>query len=92
MLDKGRFVQYPLAMNRLSVEKRTQILGLLVEGTSLRATSRLADVSINTVTKLLVDAGRVCADTPAMAAGISDHVWSIEELVELLNGNASIAA
>ncbi|MGA7921353.1 MAG: IS1 family transposase [Candidatus Acidiferrales bacterium] len=49
-------------MNRLPPEKRIQILGLLVEGNSLRATSRLADVSINTVTKLLVDLGAVCAD------------------------------
>lgn len=47
-------------MNKLSVEKRTQILTLLVEGCSLRATSRIADVSINTVTKLLVDAGQAC--------------------------------
>src|SRR6266576_3687773 len=44
-------------MNRLPIEKRVQILGLLTEGNSLRATSRLADVSINTVTKLLVDVG-----------------------------------
>lgn len=49
-------------MNRLSLSKRTQILGLLVEGNSLRSTSRLADVSINTVTKLLVDLGEACAD------------------------------
>ncbi len=48
-------------MNKLSLAKRTQILHCLVEGTSLRATSRMADVSINTVTKLLVDAGTVCA-------------------------------
>ncbi len=48
-------------MNKLPLAKRAQILGLLVEGTSLRATSRIADVSINTVTKLLVDAGRGCA-------------------------------
>jgi IS1 family transposase len=47
-------------MNKLSIEKRTQIITLLVEGTSLRATSRIADVSINTVTKLLVDVGRAC--------------------------------
>ncbi len=47
-------------MNRLSVARRAQILGLLVEGNSLRATSRLADVSINTVFKFLVDVGRAC--------------------------------
>jgi IS1 family transposase len=49
-------------MNRLDTQKRAQILGMLCEGMSLRATSRLADVSINTVTKLLVDAGTACAE------------------------------
>lgn len=48
------------SMNRLPLAKRAQILGLLVEGISLRAASRLADVSINTVTKLLVDVGTAC--------------------------------
>ena len=33
---------------------------MLVEGNSLRSCSRLADVSINTVTKLLVDLGAAC--------------------------------
>jgi IS1 family transposase len=47
-------------MNRLPIEKRTQIIGLLVEGNSLRATARLSDTSLNTVTKLLVDVGTVC--------------------------------
>lgn len=49
-------------MNRLPIEKRAQIIGMLVEGMSLRAVSRLADCSINTVTKLLVDAGTACGD------------------------------
>jgi IS1 family transposase len=43
------------SMNRLPLEKRARILGMLVEGNSLRSISRLCDVSINTVTKLLVD-------------------------------------
>jgi IS1 family transposase len=47
-------------MNRLSLAKRVQILGCLTEGMSMRATSRLCDVSINTVTKLLVDVGTAC--------------------------------
>lgn len=47
-------------MNVLPVDKRAQILHLLVEGNSMRATSRIAAVSINTVTKLLVDAGTAC--------------------------------
>jgi hypothetical protein len=48
------------SMNRLSLEDRARILGCLVEGNSMRATSRLCDVSINTVTKLLVDVGQAC--------------------------------
>ena len=47
-------------MNKLSIQKRAQIIGLLVEGNSMRATSRLVDCSINTVTKLLVDIGYAC--------------------------------
>jgi IS1 family transposase len=49
-------------MNKLPSSKRVQILTLLCEGMSLRSISRAADVSINTVTKLLVDAGKACAD------------------------------
>ncbi len=48
-------------MNKLPHAKRIQILNLLCEGSSLRAISRVVDVSINTVTKLLVDAGAACA-------------------------------
>ena len=61
MLDAKHKSSYLMGMNRLPLEKRAQILGMLCEGMSLRATSRLADVSINTVTKLLVDVGTACA-------------------------------
>jgi len=47
-------------MNQLPLSKRIQIVNLLVEGNSLRATSRIADVSINTVMKLLIDVGVAC--------------------------------
>lgn len=49
-------------MNKLSLQKRAQIIGLLVEGNSMRAITRLTGCSINTVTKLLIDAGTACAD------------------------------
>jgi IS1 family transposase len=49
-------------MNRLPFNKRTQIINLLVEGNSLNAISRIADVSINTVTKLLVSVGKACQE------------------------------
>lgn len=47
-------------MNKLPLAKRVLILNMLVEGSSLRSISRVADVSINTVTRLLVDAGETC--------------------------------
>jgi hypothetical protein len=47
-------------MNRLSTADRAKILGMLVEGNSLRSCARMADVSLNTVTKLLVDLGAAC--------------------------------
>src|SRR3977135_1610409 len=49
-------------MNKLSIAKRAQILGMLCEGMSMRATSRLAEVSINTVTKLLIDVGQAASE------------------------------
>lgn len=49
------------SMNRLPLTSRVAILRAITEGCSLRSTSRMVGVSINTVTKLLVDAGRACA-------------------------------
>lgn len=49
-------------MNKLSRTKRVEIIKLLVEGMSLRAITRTTGVSINTVTGLLVTAGKACAE------------------------------
>ena len=46
----------------MSIQKRAQILGCLVEGNSLRATARMTDSAINTVVNLLVDVGKACAE------------------------------
>lgn len=51
-----------LVMNKLPSKTRALIIRLLVEGNSIRSTARIADVSKNTVTKLLIEAGKVCAD------------------------------
>jgi IS1 family transposase len=45
-------------MNKLPLEKRVQILNMLVEGSSMRSIERVAGVSINTVSKLLIEAGK----------------------------------
>jgi len=48
-------------MNTLDIKIRAMILNMLVEGMSMRSISRTVGVSINTVSKLLVDAGEGCA-------------------------------
>ena len=71
-------------MNKLPTSKRAMILSMLVEGMSMRSISRTVGVSINTVTKLLVDAGEACAAYHDKAVrGIRGHrrvecdeIWS----------------
>src|SRR5690348_12796549 len=57
MLDTQAISSHIRGMNKLPLETRVRILNMLVEGSSMRSVSRVCDVSINTVTKLLVDAG-----------------------------------
>ena len=61
MLDAKQKSSYSRGMNKLPLEKRVQILSMLCEGSSMRSVARVADVSFNTVAKLLADAGKVCA-------------------------------
>lgn len=70
-------------MNRLSVEKRAQVVRCLVEGNSIRATVRMTGVAKNTVTKLLVDLGGACSiymdnhmrDLPCETVQV-DEIWA----------------
>lgn len=45
-------------MNRLPLDKQVQVIRLLVEGNSLRSTSRITGIAVNTVMSLLVRAGK----------------------------------
>jgi len=70
-------------MNKLDAKARAQILGMLCEGMSMRAITRLTGVSINTVSKLLVDAGLTCARLhDELVRGVRskrvqcDEIWS----------------
>jgi IS1 family transposase len=51
-----------MGMRQLPTDKRARILNMMVEGMSMRSISRLEKCSINTVSKLLVDAGNACLD------------------------------
>ncbi len=53
-------LKYTSIMNRLNTTKRAQIVAALVEGNSLRATARMADVAFNTVLKFLPEIGEAC--------------------------------
>lgn len=48
-------------MNKLSTDRRTQLVASLVEGNSIRATARMTDTAFNTVLKFVVDMGKACA-------------------------------
>lgn len=70
-------------MNKLDRAKRIQVLNLLCEGMSMRAASRVAGVSYNTVCSLLAEAGPACEafhdktmrDVPTRRVEC-DEVWS----------------
>jgi IS1 family transposase len=60
VLDAKHKSSYINGVNKLPLAMRVQILSLLCEGSSMRSISRVCDVSINTVAKMLVEAGTVC--------------------------------
>src|SRR2546430_4957070 len=59
MLAVKQGISYIRGMRKLPLAKRAQILTLLCEGVSMRSIERIVGCSINTVDKLLRDAGEV---------------------------------
>lgn len=55
-------LKYNEVMNTLNNKQRSQLISVLVEGNSLRATARICDVAFNTVLKFIPQVGMVCAD------------------------------
>src|ERR1700680_3004129 len=83
MLDDKDAVPHNRGMNKLPLAKRVQSLSMLVEGSSCRSISRVADVSLNTVYKTLIDAGKACVafhDTAVRSVASKrvqcDEAWS----------------
>ncbi|MYB48787.1 MAG: IS1 family transposase [Dehalococcoidia bacterium] len=69
--------------NKLPTQTRVLALTMLVEGSSMRSVSRTLGISFNTVSKLLIDAGRVCAkyhDQKVRNVAVNsvqcDEIWS----------------
>lgn len=70
-------------MKMLDKAKRAQIVGMMVEGNSIRAITRMTGVSKNTVVKLLTDAGEACLEYQDKALRNlpskriqADEIWS----------------
>ena len=70
-------------MNILATDKRAQILNCLVEGCSMRSTTRLTGAAKKTVERMLVSAGEACAaymdkamrNLPCKVVQV-DEIWS----------------
>lgn len=96
MLDAKHKSSYQKGMaNVLPLEKRALILQMMVEGSSMRSISRIAGVSINTVAKLLVDAGEACLLAhDELVRGVNakrvecDEIWSFVHTKERNKGKA----
>lgn len=50
-----------VSMNKLPNEKRAQVIRCIVEGNCIRSTVRITGVAKNTITKLLLEVGNLCA-------------------------------
>lgn len=70
-------------MNRLNLDRRTGIIGALVEGNSIRSTERMTGVHRDTIMRLLVEVGTGCAaimdekmrEVPCKRVQV-DEIWS----------------
>lgn len=70
-------------MNRLNLDRRTQVIAALVEGNSIRSTERMTGIHRDTIMRLLVEVGSGCAaimdekmrELPCKRVQV-DEIWS----------------
>lgn len=80
-------------MNRLSGKRRTEIIKLLLDGSSARAASRTMGVSVNTVSKLLTDTGSAALEFQRRALrNLPGRHVQIIRIWRSLGGSASRAS
>ena len=87
-----------VSMNQMNAGRRAMVIRCLVEGNSIRATTRLTGVAKNTVVKLLLEAGAACGkfmdqkmrDLPCKRLQ-ADEIWSFV-YAKQKNVTAKIAA
>ena len=72
-----------IIMNRLNLDRRTQVVAALVEGNSIRSTERMTGIHRDTIMRLLVEVGTGCAalmdekmrELPCRRVQV-DEIWS----------------
>src|SRR4051794_40024841 len=82
-IDYARALKHNMNMNRMSNERRAQVIGALVEGSSIRSVVRMTGVNKKTVMRLLFEVGVACAEYQDKALrGLKcrrvqcDEIWS----------------
>ena len=74
--------------HNLTMQMGTRRFTRLTNGFPKKIENHIAMVAIHAVYYNFARIHKTLRITPAMAAGLSDHVWSLEELVELLEPQA----
>src|ERR1700733_7233267 len=74
--------------HNLTMQMGTRRFTRLTNGFPKKIENHIAMVAIHAVYYKFARIHKTLRITPAMAAGLSDHVWSLEELVELLEPQA----
>ena len=76
-------------MNKLTIEKRAEIVAMICEGSSINSTCRMSGASKNTVLKLLAEVGEACAlYQDRVMVGLTckriqcDEIWSFVGMKE----------
>lgn len=67
--------------NVLMRDKQERVIARLVEGASIRSTERMTGVHRDTIMRLATRVGDGCAQLPTLAAGVTDRLWSISDLL-----------
>src|SRR5437660_10186170 len=83
---------YIRGMNKLPLAKRAQVLTLLCEGVSMRSIERIVGCYINTVDKLLRDAGEAAlAYHDKAVRGVKAQRIQCDEIWSFVHAKATIA-
>ncbi len=79
-------------MNQLNAAKRVQVIKCLTEGCSIRSTVRMTGVGKNTIARLLVDMGTLCAEMhDQVATNLNSLVVQVDEVWSFVGCKEKIA-